>query len=78
MPKLPAVTGKKMIAFLHQTEGYETTRSRGSHFILKHKERGLFTTVPVHGNETLRPGTLLGILSDIDMTKEEFCEKFSK
>jgi predicted RNA binding protein YcfA (HicA-like mRNA interferase family) len=75
MPKLPVVSGKEMLAFLGR-EGFTVSRSRGSHFILRHPGKNLSTTVPVHGKEVLRPGTLLGILSDISMSKEDFCAKF--
>jgi len=74
MPKLPALTGGEMLKFLEH-EGFVVTRSRGSHFRLKHREQRLSTTIPIHGKEMLRPGTLLGILSDIHMSKEEFCRK---
>jgi len=36
-------------------------------------QRGsLRTTVPVHGSQTLRIGTLRGILRDIEMSPDEF------
>lgn len=66
-----------MLTFLEH-EGFVVHRSRGSHFILKHPGKHLSTTVPVHGKEVLRPGTLLGILSDIEMGKEDFCSKLKK
>ena len=77
MPKLPTISGKEMLAFL-QHEGFVLARSRGSHFFLKNPARHLATTVPIHGKEILRPGTLLGILSDIEMGKDEFCAKIAK
>ena len=72
MPKLPRISGKEMKKFLGKM-GFSVIRSRGSHFFLENKTVNKRTTVPVHGNETLRPGIILGILSDIDMSKDEFC-----
>ncbi len=39
-------------------------------------KKSLRTTVPVHGNEALRIGTLLGILRDIEMSPHDFREHF--
>lgn len=74
MSKLPVIEGKAMLRFLKQ-RGFRVSRIRGSHFFLRNDERNITTTVPIHGNEELRPGTLLGILSDIEMSKEEFCKQ---
>ncbi len=72
MPKLPVITGKKMIKILEKSNFY-IARIRGSHFFLKHKNNSkLRTTVPVHGKESLRSSTLMGILLDINMKKDEF------
>jgi len=75
MPKLPKLSGKEMKKILIKA-GFIVIRSRGSHFFLENEVINKRTTVPVHGNETLRPGIILGILSDINMSKEEFCRKF--
>ncbi len=75
MPKLPVVSGKEMVRFLEK-QGFEIVRQRGSHLFLRNFEANLRTTVAVHAKENLRPGTLLGILSDIEMSKVEFCKKF--
>jgi len=58
-----------MVRFL-QPQGFNVIRVRGSHHFM---ERGdARTTVPVHGNETLKIGTLRGILRDIGMSPTEF------
>lgn len=36
------------------------------------------TTVPVHGNQTLKIGTLRGILRDIEMSPEQFTELWNE
>ncbi len=69
MSNLPRPSGKDMLRFL-QGLGFTVLRVRGSHHFL---ERGTQrTTVPVHGNETLKIGTLRGILRDIGMSPTEF------
>lgn len=42
----------------------------GSHKVLKHTD-GRRTTIPVHGKD-IPKGTLLAILRDTEITKEEF------
>lgn len=71
MGKLPRVTGKEMLRFL-QKQGFEIVRVRGSHHFLQREERR--TSVPVHGNQSLKIGTLRSILRDIDMEPDRFEE----
>jgi len=62
-----------MVRFL-QLRGFAVVRIRGSHHVL---QRGaVHTTVPVHGSETLRIGTLRGILRDIEMSPAEFAGRW--
>ena len=63
MPRLPGPTGREMVRFLEQ-QGFAVVRIRGSHYVLE--RRTSHTTVPVHGNEVLRIGTLRGILRDVE------------
>jgi len=66
---LPRPSGKEMVRFLER-QGFSVIRVRGSHHFM---ERGdARTTVPVHGNQTLKIGTLRGILRDIGMSPTEF------
>ena len=57
--------------------GFEITRIKGSHHFLKNKNKGLVTTVPVHNNEDLGTRMIKDILSDVEMSKEEY-EKLRK
>jgi predicted RNA binding protein YcfA (HicA-like mRNA interferase family) len=67
--RLPRPTGKDLIAFLRR-QGFVEVRIHGSHHFL---DRGdLRTCVPAHGGETLKIGTLRGILRDIRMSPSEF------
>jgi predicted RNA binding protein YcfA (HicA-like mRNA interferase family) len=49
-------------------------RIRGSHHVLARGD--VDTVVPVHGNRALAVGTLRKILRDIDMTPEDFEQRF--
>ena len=58
-----------MVRFL-DGEGYRVVRVAGSHHVM---EGGAHRTViPVHGNQTLKIGTLRSILRDIELSAEEF------
>lgn len=73
MARLPRPTGKEMIAFLLR-QGYVVLRVRGSHHVLRRGD--LLTTVPVHGSESLRIGTLRKILRDIEMEPADFIRQW--
>jgi predicted RNA binding protein YcfA (HicA-like mRNA interferase family) len=60
-----------MVRFL-ESEGFTLVRVRGSHHVMA--RGGTHTTVPVHANQTLRMGTLRGVLRDIDMSPARFSE----
>jgi predicted RNA binding protein YcfA (HicA-like mRNA interferase family) len=63
-----------MIRFLER-RNFSVVRIRGSHHVLV---RGsLHTTVPVHGNETLKIGTLRSILRDVELSAAEFATLWS-
>lgn len=47
--------------------------------LFKQKEgRGLYVTVPLHGSKEILPSTLLSIIRQAGMIKEEFVELLSK
>lgn len=58
-----------MVRFLER-RGFTIVRIRGSHHVMACGDR--HTTVPVHGNETLKIGTLRSILRDIQLAPAEF------
>jgi predicted RNA binding protein YcfA (HicA-like mRNA interferase family) len=70
MSKLPRLSGKKLIAVLKRA-GFDIIRIRGSHHFLQHPD-GRRTVVPVHAGEHIGPGLFLKILSDCEITREEF------
>ncbi len=69
MAKLPVLSGQKLIQLLKKG-GFEVVRQRGSHVSLQkgaHK-----TVVPLH--DELAKGTLLGILKQCGLSKEDLLE----
>lgn len=73
MVRLPRPTGTEMVKFLER-EGFVLLRVRGSHHFLERGEQR--TSVPVHGNQTLKIGTLRSILRDIGMSTGEFTSRW--
>lgn len=69
MVEIPRPTGKELVRFLRK-QGFLLQRVRGSHHYMIRGE--LRTSVPVHGNQTLKIGTLRGILRDIRWSPQEF------
>ena len=68
--KLPVVNGKEAVAALRRG-GFVLDHVRGSHHYLR-GPGGSTATVPVHGTETLKPGTLRSILRQAGMSVDEF------
>ena len=69
MPRLPRITGKKLISALAKA-GFAESRVRGSHYFLEHED-GRATVVPVHRGEVIGPGLLLKILHDCELTRDD-------
>lgn len=69
MTQLPRVTGRQLIAALHQA-GFEVVRVKGSHHFLRHAD-GRCTIVPVHSGEVIGPGLMSKIIRDCDISRDE-------
>jgi predicted RNA binding protein YcfA (HicA-like mRNA interferase family) len=69
--KLPAVSGKQVIAALEK-EGWYVKRVRGSHHVLRHSSIPDAIPVPVHGNREVKRGTLASILRAAGVSRNEF------
>jgi predicted RNA binding protein YcfA (HicA-like mRNA interferase family) len=74
--KLPALTGKRVVAALRNA-GFEVLRIKGSHHYLRHAD-GRSTVVSVHAGETIGPGLMSKILRDCEGNKDEKVVKFRK
>ena len=70
MPKLPVISGKKLLMLLKK-HGFIQVRQKGSHVFVEHQSREVSTVIPIHRNEDLGKGILKSILNDLDMTVDE-------
>ena len=68
--KLPIVSGRELTKVAVKL-GFEISRQKGSHLILKKDNRLL--VIPQH--QTLKKGTLLQILRVMEISKEELIER---
>ncbi len=64
---MKVVSGKRMCRVLEQ-RGWTLARINGSHHIYRQTATRLRTSVPVHGNDDLKPGTQKGIMRDAGLT----------
>ncbi|MFM9104242.1 MAG: type II toxin-antitoxin system HicA family toxin [Cyanobium sp.] len=69
MSRLPAFTGKQLVAVLQQL-GFENLRVKGSHHFLQHPD-GRTTVVPIHAGETVGPGLLNSILRQVKLSRDD-------
>ncbi len=67
MPKLPHISGKEAVRAL-QTLGFEVTRQKSSHIVMKRGSDGC--VVPNHAE--IKTGTLAGVLRQAGVSAEEF------
>ena len=72
MTRLPRITGKELIGALRR-KGFEVVRVKGSHHFLRHGD-GRATVVPVHAGDTIGPGLLASILSDVGLTRDQLID----
>jgi len=70
MPKLPVLSGKKLIKAISKI-GFQHIRTSGSHAILnKFTEDGRKITIPVPLHKELAKGTLKSIMRQVDLDVE--------
>jgi predicted RNA binding protein YcfA (HicA-like mRNA interferase family) len=70
MARLPRLRGREVTAALRRA-GFSVIRIKGSHHFMRHPD-GRATVVPVHAGETIGPGLMSRILSDVEMEAVEF------
>ena len=68
MPKLPRISGDKLIKIFVKNFNFKTLRQKGSHVTLTNDF--VFITIPLHPE--LDKGTLLAILRDANISRDEF------
>ena len=71
MSDLPAVKGSEVVAAFEKV-GFQVVRVSGSHHIMKREGHRFLLSVPIHGRQNLRPGTLRALIGDAGLTKDEF------
>lgn len=74
MPKIVPVKPKEFTRFLLSI-GFCEIRTKGSHAIFRNAA-GDMAVVPMHVGKEIPVGTLLAILKDIGMEKDDFIKKF--
>ena len=72
--KLPVVSGSDVLKLL-QKEGFIVVRQRGSHVSLHKKIDNKTMLVVVPMKREIKKGTLLSIISQAGMTRDEFINK---
>lgn len=72
MSDFPSITSKQIIS-LFEKKGYILDRIKGSHHVFFHPDTKRRTIVPFHRKD-LPKGTLLEILKQAGITKEELKE----
>ena len=76
MSNFPTVKAKDFIKVITKL-GFYLDRQKGSHAIYKN-DRGSRVVVPIHSGKDLKQGTLLGMIKDIGIDKEEFFNLLGK
>ncbi|HLC58174.1 MAG TPA: type II toxin-antitoxin system HicA family toxin [Candidatus Nanoarchaeia archaeon] len=71
MKKLPRLSGKEVIKALSKS-GFLPARQKGSHIILKKVFEGKEIAVVVPNHKEIDKGTLLEIIRQAKLTREEF------
>jgi predicted RNA binding protein YcfA (HicA-like mRNA interferase family) len=66
--RLPVLSGERLVKALERA-GWRSVRQRGSHVRMKHPERRVSLTVPLH--KELKRGTLTGILNDAGLDSDQ-------
>lgn len=67
---MKSVSGKHFCKVLRK-HGWDLQRIRGSHHIFSQPGNPIILTVPVHGNKSLKTGTLRRLLRDSGLTEDD-------
>jgi len=77
MPQLPLLSATELAKILDML-GFEFKRQKGSHMFFQHSD-GRTTIIPNHPGEQIDRGLLNKIIKrDLQISKEEFLELFSR
>ncbi len=70
MSQTPAISGKQLVKVLER-QGWYVKRVRGSHHIMRHPSISDAIPVPVHGNQSIKRGTLGNILRTARISRDD-------
>ena len=71
MPRLKNLSGKEVCNILKRY-GFKEIRRRGSHIVMQKKLENTTITVPIPDHKDLKKGTLMSIIRQSGVPKEEF------
>jgi predicted RNA binding protein YcfA (HicA-like mRNA interferase family) len=71
LPKLKILSGKDVCKILEKY-GFIEMRRHGGHIVMQKKLKGTTITVPVPDHKELKKGTLMSIIRQSGISKEEF------
>ena len=77
MPKLPVLSGKKLLSILLRN-GFVAFHRKGSHVFIEDPTGKRGTAIPLHGNEDLGRGLLKSIMSDLDLEVSDLLSMLRK
>jgi predicted RNA binding protein YcfA (HicA-like mRNA interferase family) len=75
--KLPLISGRELIKFFSKKFKMESTPG-GRHIKLKGYVKGELKIFPIPNHKELARGTLLGIIKEAGLTKEEFIKYWNE
>ena len=73
MTRMPLVTARELVRFL-KSQGFAEDRQTGSHLTLRHEERKVSVTVPLHTGVDIGRGLAAGILEDAGFTAGDYLQ----
>jgi predicted RNA binding protein YcfA (HicA-like mRNA interferase family) len=71
MSRMPQVTARELVRFL-ESQGFIEDRQSGSHLTMRHAQRKVFVTVPVHTGCDIGRGLAVRILKAAGYTVDDF------
>lgn len=77
MPELPRVTGADACRAFAKF-GFVLDRIKSSHHILRKPGHTNVLSVPIHGRQTLKKGTLRTLIRDAGISVEDFVEALKR
>ncbi len=71
MSKLPVVTAREVVRVASKL-GFAFDRQKGSHAVYIRSSDKRRLVIPIHKGRDLRPGTIRGLIEDMDVSVDEF------